>query len=166
MELAVGDVVVVPVLGVGVVERNEPLDLGEETVPAFKIDLGPDSGAYWIPEAQVGQQGLREPMPEEMIDRLWKTMKGAKAPKKRANWNRRRKRYNEMLASNEPMQLAELVGELVAVRAKKRKKKQTLSFGERRLLEKASALIAGEIAATTGDDLDEVLADLTKRLDK
>lgn len=166
MELSVGDEVVVPALGVGKVETHGPIEIGEETVSAYKIDLGPEDGYYWIPESRLGEKGLRPPMNKKDVKAFWKVLTSQKVPGKRANWNRRRKRYDAMLTSNDPTQMARLLGELVAVQSKKRKKKQTLSFGERRLLEKASALIAGEIAATTGDDLDEVLADLTKRLDK
>lgn len=164
MELAIGDTVVVPTMGVGVVDAREEVDLGEVKVPAFRIDLGEEEGTFWIPVAQLGAQGLREPVGADELARLWAEMLEQEAPKQRANWNRRRKRYHDMLASNEPLQLAALVGELSAVAAVKRTKKQTLSFGERQLLEKAQNLLAQEMAASRDCDIDEVLDEMARRL--
>jgi len=164
MELSIGDMVVVPSLGVGVVEDKGSLDLGDTRVPAWKIDLGPEDGTYWLPENRVGQEGLRPPVDAERIDRLWKTMTSEKAPDKRAHWNQRRRRYDEMLASNEPIQLAKLIGELVAVKKAKRDKKQVLSFTERRLLEKVREMMVRELAATTGRGEEEVASEMEERL--
>lgn len=167
MELSVGDVVVVPALGVGTVETKQAVDVGDRAVPAYRIDLGPDDGAYWIPEARLGQEGLRQPMAADEVADVLDTLGAQEAPVKRANWNRRRKRYDEMIAANDPAQLAALIGELVAVQVSKKEKKQTLSFGERRLLEKTRRMLVEEIAAATGDDvgvvdqrIDAVLATL------
>ena len=164
MQLAIGDTVVVPTMGVGVVEATEHVDVGDETVEAYRIDLGPEEGTFWIPKQQLGSQGLRQPIAEEHLGAVWAEMLEQEAPAKRANWNRRRKRYQEMLASNEPLQIAALVGELAAVQAVKRTKKQTLSFGERQLLDKAQDLLAQEVAATRECEVDVVLAEMARRL--
>lgn len=164
MELTIGDTVVVPTMGVGVVDAKEEVDVGDVTVSAYRIDLGGDDGTFWIPLAQLGAQGLREPVSPGDLAKVWAEMLEQEAPKKRANWNRRRKRYQDMLASNEPLQMAALVGELSAVAAVKRAKKQTLSFGERQLLEKAQNLLAQEMAATRECDIDEVLDEMARRL--
>jgi len=164
LELSIGDTVVVPALGVGIVDANETVDVGEHSVKAYRIHLGEDAGNVWIPEGQMGVHGLREPVAEEHLERVWDSMTSQKAPKKRANWNRRRKRYDEMLASGEPRKVAALVGELAAVRNQKRTKKQTLSFGERLLLEKAQKLLAQEVAATRDCPVEVVRAEMDAML--
>ncbi len=166
MELSVGDRVVVPSLGVGLVTMNASIDIGSEMVPAYRIDLDSDDGAYWIPESQVGEQGLRTLVDEGRIERIWKTMVEAEAPEERANWNRRRKRYQEMMASNEPEQLASLIGELSSVAHDKKDKKQVLSFGERRLLDKAKTLISNELAAASGCTPEAMMKQLEMKLAK
>jgi len=50
------------------------------------------------------------------------------------------------------------------VQAVKRTKKQTLSFGERQLLDKAQDLLAQEVAATRECEVDVVLAEMARRL--
>ena len=163
MELEIGDTVVVPVMGVGIVDANEEVDVGDGTVTAFRIDMGEDEGTFWIPEAQLGSQGLRAPIAEEHLALLWSTLSEQVAPEKRENWNRRRKRYDDMLASNEPLQLAALIGELMAVQADKRTRNQALSFGERQLLDKTQDLLAAEVAVTTGRPVAEVRDEIGKR---
>jgi RNA polymerase-interacting CarD/CdnL/TRCF family regulator len=164
LKLAVGDIVVVPVMGVGTVSSTEPMDVGEGPIPGYRIELGPEEGFFWIPEAQVGSQGLRPPIAAGDLDRLWEALEAQEAPDVRANWNRRRIRYNEMLACNEPLQLAALVGELSAVQAQKREKNQALSFGERQLLEQAQGLLVAEVAASTDRPREDVLKELEERL--
>jgi|AACY02.10.fsa_nt_gi Transcriptional regulators, similar to M. xanthus CarD len=163
MELSIGDMVVVPSLGVGVVEERGALSLGDDEVPAWRIDLGSDGGTYWLPEHRVGKEGLRAPVDEERVERLWTALTSEKAPQKRDHWNRRRRRYDEMLATNEPLQLAKLVGELLAVQRKKRENRQVLSFSERRLLEKVRQMFTAEVSATTGQSEEEVAAELERR---
>jgi len=166
LELAIGETVVVPTMGVGVVEATERVDVGDAYVEAYRIDLGPEDGTFWIPQQQLGSQGLRPPISKDRLAAMWAEMLEQEAPKKRANWNRRRKRYSEMLASNEPLQLAALIGELSAVAAVKRTKKQSLSFGERQLLDKAQGLLAQEVAAARDCDVDEVLDEMARRLNE
>ena len=163
MELEIGDTVVVPVMGVGTVDANEEVDVGDGTVTAYRIDMGPDDGTFWIPEAQLGSQGLRPPITEAQLPLMWSTLAEQTSPEKRENWNRRRRRYDEMLASNEPLQLAALIGELMAVQADKAGKKQSLSFGERQLLDKTHALLAAEVSFTTGRPLPEIMTEITQR---
>ena len=98
------------------------------------------------------------------LGRLWEALESQEAPDVRANWNRRRIRYTEMLSSNEPLQLAALVGELAAVQAQKRDKNQALSFGERQLLDQAQGLLVAEVAACTSRAPDEVQRELEQRL--
>jgi CarD family transcriptional regulator len=164
LKLSVGDTVVVPTMGVGVVDAKERVDVGDVSINAYRIDLGEDEGTFWIPVDQLGSHGLREPISKDQLARLWASMLEQEAPAKRANWNRRRKRYQEMLASNEALQLAALVGELSAVAAVKKTKKQTLSFGERQLLDKAQSLLAQEVAAARDCEIDEVLDEMARRL--
>lgn len=163
MELKVDAMVVVPGLGVGRVGALEELDIGEQTVRAFPVNMG-DSGVYWVPEDRVDDQGLRAPMDADTAASIIEELADHTAPKKRASWRARQKRYQEMLTSNRPMELAALVGELAAVRRQKREKKQTLSFSERRLLEQAKELLIGEIQAVTGRARDALERAMTQAL--
>lgn len=164
MELSIGDVVVVPALGLGVVEARESVNTGAGEVAAFRIVLEEHNLHYWAPVDRVGELGLRKPMKKERIKALWAAMTSQEAPEKPANWNRRSRRFQEILMSNEPILLAEMVGELVATKLAKKEKKAVLSFGERRLLARATGLIAAELAAIKGVTVEFMEARIGQRL--
>lgn len=160
-KLSIDDVVVVPVLGVGRVDRREKLDIGGQMIDVYHIDLE-DEGTYWVPVDRVDSEGVREPLPANRVDEIWDAIESTTAPKKRATWNRRQRRYQEMVMSNEPLEIAKLLGELASVRQQKKAKKQVLSFQERRMFERAKTLIVQEVAASTGRDRDAIATNLEK----
>ena len=156
MELSVGDVVVVPALGPGVVRAHEEIDVGPALVPAWRIELGDDRGTMFVPDNARGAEGLRPPIDSSRVDSIWQALASQTAPEHRRNWNQRRRRYQEMLESNSPTELARLVGELSAVAEQKADKNQRLSFGERRMLDRVRGLLARELAISTETTEDEV----------
>lgn len=156
MELSVGDVVVVPALGPGRVRSHDTVDVGATQVAAWRIELGADLGTLFVPDGRSAETRLREPLAAERVPRLYERMAAQSAPEKRRNWNQRRRRYEEMLHSNSPSQLAELIGELSDVKKTKAEKNQRLSFGERRILEKVRDLLAREVATATGTSPDHI----------
>lgn len=149
MELKENELVVVPGLGVGRVQALQEMKVGNNAVRVFPVDMGEGGGVFYVPEDRVDSQGLRAPMDAKTAATIIEVIVEQEAPKQRANWRSRQRRYEEMLASNQPRELAALIGELAAVRVEKKKKKQTLSFVERRLMQRAKDLLFGELAAVT-----------------
>jgi CarD family transcriptional regulator len=159
-----GDVVVAPGCGVGYIESIEDIAVdAEESVKTYKIVLdgeGGESGesttdndkmmVMWVPTHRAVIDGIRRPMEASTVDEVLDTIVKTVAPKKRSNWNRRQRRYRELLMSNDPMQLAELLGELASVRQNK-----ALSFGERRMYERAKSLLGAELKAACNDNVEE-----------
>lgn len=145
-----GDVVVTPGCGVGHIEEIDQVDIGDEPVKMYKILLQTTGMRMWVPTYRAEVDGVRRPIETEAVAKVLKVIRETKAPKKRSNWNRRQRRYQGLLMSNDPMQLAELLGELASVRQKK-----TLSFGERRLFERAHGLLLAELEAAceSGEDV-------------
>jgi len=142
----IGDSVVVPGCGVGLIEAREQIQMeGVGSLEAFRVNLGAQTGTTWIPVAMATPNRLRPVMSKDAIPATWEVMLAQEAPEKRATWNRRQRRYNEQISSPAPADLAALIGELAAVQVNK-----PLSFGEQRILEKARKLLADEIAAVLG----------------
>jgi RNA polymerase-interacting CarD/CdnL/TRCF family regulator len=157
MELSVGDVVVIPALGPGVVEAHETVPVGPGSIWVWRVELGEDRGTVFIPDNSRGAEGLRPPMSESRVTRLWQAIARQTAPTHRRNWNQRRRRYEQLLHSNSPADIATLIGELSRVAQQKRKKNQRLSFGERRMLEQGRDLLAREVAIATSTPKSDVL---------
>ncbi len=159
MEYGVEDLVVVPGCGVGRVEAVEQMDVDGEEVELYRIDLGGASGRMWVPTHLVSAQGVRPVMSSDHAAKAWEVIEAQSAPEQRQNWNRRQRRYNEKLMSNEPIEMAELLGELAAVRNKKE-----LSFGERKIFERVRELLVAEIAAATEEPRAKVEQRMTQVL--
>ncbi|MEZ4322264.1 MAG: CarD family transcriptional regulator [Myxococcota bacterium] len=151
-----GDVVVAPGCGVGVIEDVEVVDLNGIDVEMYRIYIETTGMRMWIPIHRASVDGIRPPMQPADVDTVLSTIRETTAPEQRTNWNRRQRRYRELLMSNDPLQMAELVGELASVRHDK-----VLSFGERRLYEQALALIRAEleVACTESEGLEDRLED-------
>ena len=75
-----------------------------------------------------------------------------------ASRNQRQRRYAQLLMSNQPVMLAQLVGELGAVDADK-----ALSFTEKRMYRQAWDLLLGELAASAGVPLEDKAAQVCER---
>lgn len=153
------DRVVIPGLGVGTVASIESVPVDGSDVDAYRVEFDEDRGRLWVPVARAGAAGMRPPMTEDLAKEALEVAGSQKAPKKRAHWNRRQRRYQEWLTSSNPHDVARLVGELASVR---KVKKGPLSFGERRLFEKGKEILVRELSAALG--IAQALAE--KRLDK
>lgn len=158
MEYQVGERVVVPNCGVGRIEGIEKMDVGGSQVDLYRIDLGA-AGRIWVPLGRMVAEGIRPVMGREALEETWEIVASQEVPDHREHWNRRRRRYTEMLMSNEPQAVARVVGELGAVDAEKR-----LPFAERQLYERARNLLVDEIAAASGRKRATVEKQLTKTL--
>ena len=154
MQVTVGESIVVPGCGVGTVEAVESMDLSGSGTPEqlYKITFEDgDQRKMWVPVDRVAEQNLRPVMSAELVEQTWEVIRSQEAPDARATWNRRQRRYSEMLMSNSPRALAELLGELAAVRSEK-----PLSFTEKRMFRQVWDLLVGEISASTGDSREVV----------
>jgi len=148
----IGDSVVVPGCGVGLIEAREQIQMeGVGSLDVYRVNLGGKAGTTWIPVAMATPDRLRPVMSKDAISATWDVMLAQEAPEKRAHWNQRKRRYTEQISSSAPADLAALIGELAAVQVNK-----TLSFGEQQILEKARKLLADEIAAVLGQDTEAV----------
>lgn len=156
MQVRVGDNVVVPGCGVGLVEAVESMDLSgtgnEEQLYRISFENS-DERRMWVPVDRVAEQNLRPVMSAELVEQTWEVIRSQEAPDARATWNRRQRRYSEMLMSNSPRSLAELLGELAAVRSEK-----PLSFTEKRMFRQVWDLLVGEITASTGEEREVIEA--------
>ena len=160
MEFRVGDAVVAPGCGVGHIEGIETMDMGDAPVQLYRITFDEEGTKMWVPLTQVAAKGLRPVMTSDRVADIWHAIDNQELPDQRATWNRRYRRYNDMLMSNHPKSMAEVLGELLALRREKK-----LSFGEKRLFERVSTLLIGELAAASDRSREDVAKDLDARFE-
>lgn len=149
----------VPACGIGTVLGVETMTVEGVSAQLYRIGL-PDGSSSWVPIDRLEAQGLRPVMDAETAAATLLVVTQEEAPEKRITWNRRQRRYREMLVSNEPKAIGSLVGELGAVL----RVKERLSFGERRMFEQAKELLAAELALALGLSADAAMARLESAL--
>lgn len=142
MELRKGMAVVAVGVGMGRVEAIEMLDVGSGPCPMARIRSFEGNLSMWVPVEGLEPAKVREPVSRAQVDEILSVIVNQEAPAERVTWNRRERRYREMLLTNDAHTLGALLGELIAVRDTKK-----LSFGERRMYLRVHELLLAELAA-------------------
>lgn len=142
-----GDWIVWPNHGVAEVGEPIAMTIGDDEVQAYQLHFPDTDAVVYVPVERSGWDSARPLMSKDTAKKALQVLAEQEAPEKRATWNRRQRRYREALDSADPGAVAAVIGELYAVRAQK---DGVLSFGERRLLEQAHAMFAGELVKVFG----------------
>ncbi len=161
MEFQVGEKVVLPGCGVGILSAREAMEIeGIGRMEAYRVELGgDDAGTTWIPVPMATPDRLRPVMSPEAVPAAWRTLARQEAPDDLTRWTQRKRRYTALLASGTPEDLAALAGELGAVDAVR-----PLPDGVRQFLEKARRLLVDEIAAALGEPEETIEARFERAL--
>lgn len=159
--LTVGDRVVYPMHGAGIIEAVEEHEVMGERREYFILTMPYGGMRVMIPLDNVEHVGLREVICETEVDDVFCTLRMT-PPQSCVNWNRRFNINLAKIKSGDIHEVAEVVRNLtVQDRIKK------LSTGERRLLDTARQILVSELVLVCRKDaeaiaqrLDSVFAEL------
>ncbi|MFO7245478.1 MAG: CarD family transcriptional regulator [Thermaerobacter sp.] len=155
----VGDKVVYPMHGAGVIEAIEEKEvLGErKTYYIMRLPIG--DMTVMIPTDGAEEIGIREVVDEEQLERVFSILRAGRSHMS-SNWNRRYRANTEKLKTGDIYEVAEVVRNLSI-----RDQEKGLSTGERKMLDNARQILISELVLARGlseDDaqrlLDEVLS--------
>src|SRR3989304_1917275 len=151
----VGDQVVYPHHGVATIERIEEKEVlgGRKQYFVLRLDAG--DLTLMVPAESCETVGIRRLIGKEQVDGVLKVLKKGECTDNAENWSRRYKANSERLRSGDIQQVAEVVRNLAL-----RERQKGLSTGEKRMLNKARGILAGEIAvapSVDGAEAEEVL---------
>lgn len=155
----VGDQVVYPHHGVATIERIEDKAvLGDKkTYLVLRLDAG--DLTLMVPADSCEEVGIRNLINKDQVDGVLKVLRKGEVTDNAENWSRRFKANSEKLKSGDIQQVAEVVRNLSI-----RERDKGLSTGEKRMLNKARQILAGEIAVALSVEADEAEAVLEKAL--
>ena len=159
-EFNVGQYVVYPTHGVGVIEAIETQDVAGVTLELFVINFKRDKMTLRVPTHRAKAAGLRGISDELVIGKAIKTLKG-RAKISRGMWSRRAQEYEAKINSGNIVQIAEVVRDL-----HKNVDQSERSYSERMIYESALGRLAGEVAAADGVEQKEATDDLLVMLRK
>ena len=137
----VGDAVVYPAHGVGVVENIETQTIAGMEIQLYAIRFEKDRMCLKIPVFKAKTSGLRKLCSTDRLKDAMKTLQG-RAKIKRTMWSRRAQEYEMKINSGDPVSIAEVLRDL-----KRSNDDHEQSYSERQIYQSALERLAREVAA-------------------
>jgi len=152
----VGDKVIYPNHGLGIVERIEEKTILGTTCGFFHLRIVANDTTVLVPVANVDGVGLRKAITDEEVERLFALMGDGKIDNHQ-NWKGRFKDNSDKMRSGSIYDMAEVLKSLTFLA-----KSKSLSFREKRMLDRAKSLIVSEISEV----MRLTAADIESRVDQ
>ena len=137
----VGDLAVYPAHGVGVIERVESREVSGSSQDFYVMRILENDMIIMIPIKNVNSVGLREIIGRKEVPKLYSILRKRDVMIENQTWNRRYREYMEKIKTGSVYEVAEVYRDLLMLKSEK-----DLSFGERKMLDTARALLVKEIS--------------------
>jgi CarD family transcriptional regulator len=158
IDIAVGDEVVHPHHGPGVVTATETRDLGQGPMAYVVVELA-DGMVVKVPADSLAEVGLREPVSEVRAEEVLAVLGGE--PVDDPGYRVRRPRHQDLLASGRLIDCAEVVRDLTAV---VRDHDRGGTYADHRMLDQAREQLAAELAVALGLTSEAAMAAIDEAL--
>lgn len=135
----IGDKVVYPMHGAGVIESIEEKEILGEKQKYYVMRLSLGNMKVMVPMKNVKSIGLREVVDEETIHEVLNRMRSQKKNDTK-NWNRRYRANLDKIKSGDIYEVADVVRSLML-----RDEEKGLSTGERKMLDNAKQILISEL---------------------
>ncbi|MDQ3648827.1 MAG: CarD family transcriptional regulator [Acidobacteriota bacterium] len=141
MGFKVGQKVIYPNHGIGVIEQIEQKQIGATTLPFYTLRLAATNSVVLVPVANANEVGLRSPISSAECEMLLKNLADdfASPPN---DWKDRFKDFSERMRTGDIFEAADVLKNLTYLSHIK-----PLSFREQRMLERARYLVVSELCA-------------------
>jgi CarD family transcriptional regulator len=160
MEFRVGDKVVYPNQGVGIVEQISNRNLTGRAETYYLLKLSSKGLRVMVPMTNVAAVGLRKVAKGREVGSVLQYLNSSDIGLQ-PDWKGRFKQNLEKMRSGSLQQVAEVFKALLVLSQEK-----PLSFREKRMLDRSWQLLVDEISEVRGLERDSVEAELVKALSK
>lgn len=154
----VGDKVVYPMHGAGIIEAIEEREVLGQTRKYYVMRLPLGDMQVMIPISGVKGIGLRQVIDRNGVQQVFSILSD-RSNTATASWNRRYRANLEKMRSGNIFEIAEVVKNLIL-----REKDKGLSTGEKKMLENARRILVSELALAGDQQEDEVISLIQKAL--
>ncbi|MDO9534354.1 MAG: CarD family transcriptional regulator [Bacillota bacterium] len=155
----IGDKVVYPMHGAGVIEAIEEQEILGDFKKYYVMKIPVGDMKVMIPLDNVQRVGLRDVIEKGSVTEVYQILESCDDATN-VNWNRRYRANMDKIKSGSIYKVAEVVRSLLL-----REKSKGLSTGERRMLESAKQILMSELMMVKGIDRNEVTDYLEKLFD-
>lgn len=153
----VGDLAVYPAHGVGIIEKIEAQEVSGCQQNFYVMRILDSKMIIMIPTNNVNNVGLRDLIPQAEIPKLYSILKKRDVTLDNQTWNRRYREYMDKIKTGSVFEVAEVYRDLLILRLDKE-----LSFGERKMLDTARALLVKEVSLARNVGEEQVEKDLDR----
>jgi CarD family transcriptional regulator len=157
-QFKIGDKAVYPAHGVGVIRGIESREIGGGKQDFYVVQILTSGATLMVPTTATLRSGLRRLINENEIQSVMSILKSP-GRINRTTWNRRFREFNDKLSTGSVSDVAEVYRDLCSLRGGKE-----LSFGEKKMLDRAKTMIVSEISAACDKDEMDVEMELEKLL--
>ena len=150
-----GDKIVYPGHGVGEIEGVRTHVLGGQEHHIYNIKILDSGMKVMVPVSQAAAVGLRRIIDKKAIDTVYDILRDRNFKIDTQTWNRRFREYSQKIKTGSVFEIAIVLRDLSVLSADKE-----LSFGEKKMLDMAEALLVSEIAIAKARPHDKVAVEL------
>jgi len=136
----IGDKVIYPNHGLGVVEKVEEKTILGTTTGFFHLRIIANETTVLVPVANVDNVGLRRAITDEEVERLFTLLSDGKIDNHQ-NWKGRFKDNSDKMRTGSIYDMCDVLKSLTFLA-----KSKSLSFREKRMLDRAKSLIVSEVS--------------------
>ena len=154
-EFRVGEKVVYPAHGVGVIEEVESRKHSGTEIQFYTLRIIDTDMKIMIPTTKADAVGLRRVIGKEMVGKVYKVLREKRVRVDQATWNRRYREYTEKIKTGSVLEIAAVLRDLFMLKGDKE-----LSFGERKMLDTARNLLVKELAIAKAHSEDKIMEEL------
>jgi CarD family transcriptional regulator len=160
VEFQVGEKVIYPNHGIGVVESIQTRPVGEIQISLYELRILANDSRVWVPQANADGVGLRPVIRPSDVRKIFNLL-GDGRVEQLSNWKGRFKENSDKMRTGSLYEVAVVLKGLTYLSRKK-----ALSFREKRMLERAKFLLVSEIAEAEGKPRAAVEEKVDKSLEK
>lgn len=154
-EFSVGEKVVYPAHGVGVIENIESRKISGHEACFYTLRIMDSDMKIMIPTARAIEVGLRRVIDKSMVTKVYHVLREKRVEVDQATWNRRYREYTEKIKTGSVLEIASVLRDLFMLKGDKE-----LSFGERKMLDTARNLLVKELAIAKAHPEEKILEEL------
>lgn len=147
----VGDLAVYPAHGVGLIEAIEEKEIGGSTLVFYVMRILENDMKIMIPRDNTKTVGLRYIISQKDVEKVYSILEEKDIKFTSQTWNRRYREYMERIKTGSIFDLAAVLRDLYILQMDK-----PLSFGEKKMLETAKALLVKELSIARDKEEDEI----------
>ena len=155
LEFKVGDKVVYPAHGVGVVDSIQVRKVSGSEQKFFMISVVETGMKIMVPVVQCKTVGLRKVVDTKTVEKVYDILRDKKVTIDNQTWNRRYREYSQKIKTGSVLEIARVIRDLSVLKGDKE-----LSFGERRMLDTAQGLLVKELSIAKSSTEENIKAEL------